>query len=119
MSQNNILSSTLYANVPGAENIEVFLRQLLKAQGIYEPKFSAEEVNKYLLELAEVFEQYLATALVAKLSDEQAEKLSTMNQNASIEEQARFLSAVLPDLQNKMLEILTEFSEIYLGLKKE
>ncbi len=119
MSQNNILSSTLYANVPGAENIEVFLRQLLKAQGIYEPKFSPEEVNKYLLELAEVFEQYLAAALVSKLTDEQAEKLSTISQNASIEEQMQFLSSAVPDLQNKMLEILTEFSEIYLGLKKE
>jgi len=118
MSQG-ILSSTLYANVPGADNIETFLRQLLKAQGIYEPKFTAEEVDKYLLELAEVFEQYLTTALVSKLTEEQAQKLSTMEEGASLEQQMQFLSSAIPDLQNKMLEILTEFAQIYLGIEEK
>jgi len=36
-----------------------------------------------------------------------------------LEQQMQFLSSAIPDLQNKMLEILTEFAQIYLGIEEK
>jgi hypothetical protein len=42
-----------------------------------------------------------------------------MEEGASLEQQMQFLSSAIPDLQNKMLEILTEFAQIYLGIEEK
>ncbi|GEM_PF-1424536 len=114
---SNIIS-TLYPQIPKTESVEAFLRQLLKAQGIFEPKFSEEEVNQFLIQLAEIFEEYIITALAANLNEQQAEQLAHIPENATFQEQISYLSRVVPDIQDKIPNILIEFSKTYLGFNQ-
>ncbi len=113
------IMSALYPDTPGMEGVEAFLRQLLKAQGIFEPKFSKEEIDQFMISLAEVFEEYVITALSASLNEQQTQQLANMSETATPQEQLNYLSQVVPDIQAKMSDILIGFSNTYLGFDQQ